>query len=533
MKFKNLFLLLLVALNCTVVSAQSDPKLKGLEALTESMMRSQLNFLSSDYMEGRATIEKGGKIAAEYIATQFEIAGIKPAGDIINGKRSYLQRVPFIRAISVEQGPLTIKTTNGSTVSENSFESMVDYVGSTPVVSGNITSEVVFVGYGMIDENDKYNDFKGVDIKDKIVVVLEGFPSHQNPNTSVYQKYAPDPKVRIDPRKAAGLKYIKESNAVAIINLLSMEDYKMVLFNFAKNRTFYPSERVSPSRPRLMLLSDYFTKNPGNYSVSPRVANLLFNNSGIDIASYEKEMENGAKPTAKLLKNKSINVKDVIKTDVVVGYNVVGLLEGKDPSKNLVVGGHYDHMGMTETHVWNGADDNASGTVAVMSIAKAFMTTGVQPEKSVIFAAWTGEELGLLGSSYFVKSYSTYFPNTSMVMNMNFDMLSRNDKNDKEGNTLDLEYSIDNKEYMKINSDNIKNYNINIVVTESPVKPGNGGGTDYLPFYRAGVPFMGWFAGFTPDYHQPSDDVSKVNYPKFYNAIRLGFLDTWDIANLK
>lgn len=533
MNFKKTLILLLIALNCGVVFSQTDPKAKGLEILTDGMMRSQLNFLSSDYMEGRATIEKGGRIAAEYIATQFEIAGIKPAGDIINGKKTYFQRVPFIRAISVEQCPMTIKTTKGSTVFEDSFENMVDYFGDVSVVSRDMSAEVVFVGYGMIDEKDKYNDFRGIDIKDKIVVVLEGFPSHKNPNTSTYKKYAPDPEARIDPRKSEGLKYIKESGAAAIINILSMDDYEKIIINLSKNKTFYPSERVSPSRTSLMLLSEYFINRVANYSISPRIADLLFNNSGVDITSYEKETENGAKPTAKLFKNKTINVKNVIKTDVVVGYNVIGILEGKDTSKNVIVGGHYDHMGMTDTHIWNGADDNASGTVAVMSIAKAFMATGVKPEKSVIFAAWTAEELGLLGSSYFVKSYPTYFPNTSMVMNMNFDMLSRSDKNDKNQNILDLEYSIANKEYVKINSDNIKNYNLNIVVTESPVKPGRGSGTDYAPFYKIGIPFMGWFSGFHPDYHQPSDEVSKVNYPKFYDAIRLGFLDTWDIANMK
>ena len=194
----------------------------------------------------------------------------------------------------------------------------------------------------------------------------------------------------------------------------------------------------------------------------------------------------------------------------------------------IVVGGHYDHLGMHDGVIYNGADDNASGTVGVMTIAKAFKATGKKPEKSVIFAAWTGEEKGLFGSRYFVKDAMENEMN--VVLNLNYDMIARNPTNDTLGNMAHMSYTRANSVIGETTTKHIEEFDINLDLDLRPsAKP--RGGSDHAPFAAEDIPIFYFMAAMHPDYHQPGDELSKINWEKMTNIIKLGFLNTWEFAN--
>jgi Zn-dependent M28 family amino/carboxypeptidase len=183
---------------------------------------------------------------------------------------------------------------------------------------------------------------------------------------------------------------------------------------------------------------------------------------------------------------------------------------------------------MREGYIWNGADDNASGTVGVMTIARAFTAAGIKPKKTIIFAAWTGEEEGLLGSKYFVDHPPV--PLQQIVMNLNYDMIARDAADDslgvRCGATITQAYPELREILARNNTGSSLGLDLNIRSSERP-----SGGSDFAPFAAKDVPVIAVMAAMHPDYHQPGDDVAKVNWKKMTAIIKLGYLTAWDISS--
>ncbi|NCB06965.1 MAG: M28 family peptidase, partial [Bacteroidia bacterium] len=167
-------------------------------------------------------------------------------------------------------------------------------------------------------------------------------------------------------------------------------------------------------------------------------------------------------------------------------------------------------------------------TVGVITIAKAFAATGKKPEKSIVFAAWTGEEKGLFGSKYFVQQAQKIGMN--LVLNLNYDMIARDTDNDTAKNKAMMTYTKAYPGIEELTKKNIAGHNINLEVDyRAAERP--AGGSDHAPFAEIGVPVFYFMAAMHPDYHQPSDELSKINWEKMTNIIRIGFLNTWELAN--
>jgi Zn-dependent M28 family amino/carboxypeptidase len=188
-----------------------------------------------------------------------------------------------------------------------------------------------------------------------------------------------------------------------------------------------------------------------------------------------------------------------------------------------------DHMGMDNGKIWNGADDNASGTVAVMTLAKAFAASGVKPRRTILFCAWTGEEKGLLGSEYF-----TQYPSAGKIGDykfyMNFDMISRDDETDTLKNKAGITYTKAFPKLEEITKQDIQDFklNLNLKITSADAPKG---GSDFTAFTNNKIPVIAWMAAMHPDYHQPSDQVNLVNWNKMLEIIKLGYLQLWEAAN--
>lgn len=529
------------------VFAQSEIE-KGLDAITQEAVKGQLEFLASDWTEGRAVGTKGAYMAADYIAAMLKTYGVQPFGDEIYSRpsrsemmagvrptrsNSFYQNFSLIQYEPGEEQTFSVVSSGVGSESAVNFGFRTDFSVQTGTVGQTAQAPLTFVGYGYQNEDEGYDDLKKIDLKGKIAVLLNGFPGHKDTSSVAYKKFAP--KGRREMRNMYGNKLakLKEAGVLAIIQISPGEDPTM---SWAQNDIYSEvggvNEADKKGNPyysnRMSMPGETLGSDIPSFAITPRVASEIISGTGIDFEGFEKTASEKMMPDSKPLMGKSVAFKTTVKSKVVKARNVVGIIEGEKKDEFIVVGGHYDHLGKWDGVIYNGADDNASGTVGVMTIAKAFMETGKKPEKSVIFAAWTGEEKGLFGSEYFVKSAKKNEMN--VVLNLNYDMIARNPTNDTLGNQAHMVYTKANKVLAETTNKNIEDYNINLDLDLRPSeKP--GGGSDHAPFAEVGIPVFYFMAAMHPDYHQPGDELSKVNWGKMTNIIKLGFLNTWEFAN--
>ena len=212
--------------------------------------------------------------------------------------------------------------------------------------------------------------------------------------------------------------------------------------------------------------------------------------------------------------------------------NVLGMIKGKNPNEYVIVGAHYDHLGIDPMldgdQIYNGADDNASGVSAVLQIARAFIETGKQPERNVIFAFWDGEEKGLLGS----KAFAQTFPDIKKVKGyLNFDMIGRNN-NDAKPTHVVYFYTESHPAFGQWLKDDIKKYNLNLTPDYRPWdRP--VGGSDNSTFAKLDIPIIWYHTDAHPDYHLPGDHTERINWDKVVNITKASFLNMWYMANEK
>lgn len=210
--------------------------------------------------------------------------------------------------------------------------------------------------------------------------------------------------------------------------------------------------------------------------------------------------------------------------------NVLGMIPGKNKNEYVVIGAHFDHLGVDPTlegdQIYNGADDNASGVSAVIQIAQAFIKSGKEPERNVIFAFWDGEEKGLLGSKYFVENCS--FINQIKAY-LNFDMIGRN-KDEQKPKHVDFFYTEAYPAFEKWSKDDIKKYHLQL---EPVFRPWDKpiGGSDNGPFAQKGIPIMWYHTDGHRDYSMPGDHAEKLNWNKIVEITKAAFLNAWKLAN--
>lgn len=576
------FTLILLCTTCSLsVFAQLSPKEKGLQSITVDAIRGQLEFLSSDWMEGRATGEKGSFLAADYIASMFRVFGASPAGDfsaagrgrfavtapppapaaapaaqaanpaanrqaqqtppagppreIQNSQRgqfqvparSYFQNFTLIESQPAVGSVFKIKCKG----QEYTFRERVDFSVERATIDASFEAPVVFVGYGIQDKEKGIDDFAGVDVKGKVIVRLSGFPGYQDNTSPMYKKLVGDNirasyEIQRNKSDLAG-----KLGAVAVIDLTLGRDVSRDWGTYKFNNFPAPAENGPRTNWLSMRLDGKeITSNPVTLTITERVANLIIKEGGLDIAKYEKDAAAGN------LKFKPVTIPGMAACLTVVTNsrrvnvsNVIAVIEGESPNEFVAVGAHYDHMGMDNGKIWNGADDNASGTVAVMTLAKAFIASGVKPKRTIVFCAWTGEEKGLLGSEYY-----TLYPAAGKISDyrfyMNFDMIARDASIDTDRNMAGITYTKAYPKLEEISNKAVEEYKLNLKLNirsqEAPT-----GGSDYTAFTENKIPVIAWMAAMHSDYHQPSDEVSLVNWNKMTDIIKLGYLQLWEAAN--
>ncbi len=480
------FLMMVALCGCLIkVSAQSELDAeKYAETITKEDLYDYLSILASDALEGRETGERGQKMAAAFISDHFKRLGLTAP---VNN--SYLQPVELYTSIPGN----TYVIVKGEKV--QNFDKAV-YYGSA-LTEGDVTNDIVFVGAGTSEEFDK------VDVKGKAVLAMVD-------NFRKFQPIAVAAK-----EKGAKIAFIVPTN--------TDEEFAGIANTF---KGFLKKGRLSVKKPEAN------NDNPGVFFIAPSLATKLFK---ADAEKLKKAMEQG---TLKKIKSGSIayHTERVVKT--VDSENVLGYLEGTDKKEELVViTAHYDHIGRNGDQINNGADDDGSGTSAVMELAEAFVEAkkdGKGPRRSMLFMTVTGEEKGLLGSEYYAAN--PVFPLENTIVDLNIDMIGRVDKD-----------HVDNPEYVylvgsdrlsselheiseKVN-DTYTKFDLDYTYNDEAHPDRIYYRSDHWNFAKNNVPIIFYFNGVHDDYHQPSDTIDKIEFDLLTKRAKLVFYTAWVLAN--
>ena len=481
-------LLVLSVLAAGASNAQkgSDPR-PFANSITAEDLKKHLYIVAGKDFEGRETGTEGQRKAAVYIEDHFRSLGLQPGN-----KNSFQLYYPLFQDSLVS----SLIEVNGQAFHINEDFAVNTAANYSATLYG---SEVVFAGYGISDSSR--DDYKGLDVKGKVVLVLSGQPAGASAGSrrgGFYSKQEAAQK-----NGAVGVLIVQSGfprRSFGPKGTMYLNAFKKVIFP----NTFYISDKIA----KAIMGDDYAAAQTGN--PQPR--------------SYPADIV--------LQFNKTITTGQ--------SSDVLGFLEGSDLKDQIVVvSAHYDHLGRRDTVIYYGADDDGSGTVSVLELAQAFSNAkaaGKGPRRSILFLANSGEEKGLWGSEYY-SDHPTY-PLDHTTVDLNIDMIGRIDPNRKKGDSTNYVYVVgddklstdlkpiseaQNKKFTKLELD----YKFN-----DPADPERiYYRSDHYNFARMGVPIIFYFDGIHKDYHRPSDTPDKINYDIMEKRARLVFYTAWEMAN--
>ena len=484
-----------------------------MNSITAKDMREHLTILASDEFEGRETGTPGNRMAANYIAQQFGDLNLPRVVD----NKSYFQKVSFHKA---SWDKLSVMANNETMRNMNDFFAFPSTNTNMPEIKAD---EVVFMGYGIDDAN--YSDYKGKDVNGKIILVYNGEPKSST-GTYYVSKSTETSKWSNFKEKLI----TAQNNGVKAVLIIDGEIRKTI----GQNRNTLLSSRLQLGEGE-----QPDGKYANNIFISPGMAQKLIGKKFNKVVKARKKIE---------AKGKSKMVKLPVALEIIMkkaesslkGDNVLGYIEGVDPKLKdelLVITAHYDHLGKKGDDIWNGADDNGSGTTTVLEIAEAFAKAkkaGVGPRRSVLVMLVTGEEKGLLGSEYY--SEFPVFDLKNTIANINVDMVGRVDKKYTDNPNYIYVIGADrlSTELHEINeAANKDNTQLTLDYTYNDEKDPNRYyyRSDHYNFAKKGIPAIFYFNGTHDDYHMITDTVEKINFEKMEKVGRLVFSTAWELAN--
>ena len=515
---------------------------KIAEGVTAKQLSDYLYFVASDEMEGRDTPSRGLDTTAKFIAINLSKWGFKPAGD--NG--TYYQKIALHRDF-VDASATSVSVGN------QKFSYGEDIARASG--SGSISAPVVFAGNGWMIKSKNLNPYANIDIKGKLVAVYsEGQPSQrglvpapegvtpaETPNATRGTDWA-DPVTYARSHGAAGV--------LVLPSKILTKNWSLITQNFGRSR----------------VVVDKFTQPTANPLGGGNAMPVLFASPKITNALFAGEAGNplaGASNSFELSPAKTFNFTLATKPEQLWTQNVVAIWEGSDPilkNEMVAIGAHYDHVGMNPNapgpdKIFNGADDDGSGTVSVLSIAEALAKAPKRPKRSVLFVWHCGEEKGLWGSQYFNK-YPTV-DIKQVITQLNIDMIGRSkkpgylapcDTNPAPGRkpcneTLSGENQIYviGKDMMSsalgnlVSGVNLRYLNLNYDTRYDDPKDPNRFffRSDHFNYAQNGIPIAFWFDGEHEDYHQPGDEPQKIDYNKMQKVVRTIMITLLKLTDLK
>lgn len=471
------------------------------------------SFLASGGIEGRETGTRGAAIASDYIASMMQNSSLVPFNPVNASKvklSDYFQPFKLTR-IKTEKSSMDISSSKNknSRLHLNIYNNFkVRNVLQTMAVE----TTPVFAGYGIVAPGLGYNDYTGLNVKGKIVLIMEGYPGQNDSGSIAREKFRPaveNDEYDLDYKCLEAAR----QGATAVITVskayLEPKQSNKRIKNVApvKNPDYEDAEYVLPENVNKSMASCYRL----NKSSSEKVAATL----GIDFRKAEQQIARQMKFEPLILKN-SIKISTSTTIDTITVNNVIGLLPGRDTSQAIILGAHYDHLGKRGDDVFYGSDDNASGVAGLLALAKAWAESGVKPSCNIVFASWTAEEKGLIGSEYFV---SKLLSPEKVKLYINLDMISRSVIED----TAHRQLSIGTRTI----DDNLRNLarRCNSVLDRPFVLDlwdvTGRSGSDYASFTAKNIPVMTYNTGLHDDYHTPRDIPANADLVKMGDVLKL------------
>jgi hypothetical protein len=545
---------------------------KGFAAITEGDLRHDLSYIASDNLEGRMSLQPGDEAAVKWIADQFASAGLAPAATDAQGKPSFIQAVPLME-YRPDRSQTTVKMIRGGK----------ETLWKAPTVMGgfrhevNLAAPVVFAGYGISAPELGYDDYKGLDASGKIVLVFDHEPQEDDPG-SIFNG-------RGNTRYATTrVKLLNAQKHGAVALLLVAEPNRKHPTNAERMARIGGSITRTVPLP-LQSISDDEVQIP-SLVVQDEVADALLsavaeNKTGKEEASsLQAAMDANLSAQGRALPDTTVAMHLVNSTERSgTSWNVAGLLKGSDPglsAETILITAHHDHDGVAPcppadpgraeakadpqagpvavdekgatvppgsrcTMTWHGADDNGSGTVGVVELARAFASNPERPRRSILFVVFAAEERGLLGAYYMAQH--PLRPLATTRAQINFDMIGRDEKPSRQTdglieippdtsnhlNLIGAPYSPDYERVVKqentkvglVLDDRFDHDSVLNVFFRS----------DQFPFVLHDIPALWWFTGFHPDYHHVTDTVEKIDFAKMKKILDLAYLSGWRFAN--
>ncbi|MCS7035851.1 MAG: M28 family peptidase [Saprospiraceae bacterium] len=485
--------------------------------ITPEDIRYLVDTLASDAMRGRETGTEGQRKAADFIAAQFKAMGLPPVAD----RNTYFQYI-FLKRESWADLDLSVHGT--------SFTSRKDYI-VLPAYNADLPNfkakEAVFVGYGI--EEGKINHYADANVRGKVVVFYDGEPTDAE-GRSLLTGNESRTAWTIDWTRKARLAAQKGA-ALALIIVPDIGEAMRI------NRRQLSLWGWTPTAPNAEPLHKGLVNT---FFISQEVANALFGKNTDKAADVFGKAKTNAAAFKPVKIKTNVEARMVKEVRTLEGSNVIGFIEGSDPvlkNEYVVITAHYDHLGASGEVIYNGADDNASGTSSVIEIAQAFAkakAAGVGPKRSVVCMLVSGEEKGLLGSRFYVEF--PLFPLKHTVANINIDMVGRIDN--RHANNPNYVYVIGSNrlstELHEINEfANAVHTQLELDYKYNDPKDPNRfyERSDHYNFAERGIPAIFYFNGTHADYHKPSDTAEKINAEAAAKRAQLAFYTAWDLAN--
>lgn len=502
--------------------AQDQNAIKFSAPVNKDRAYQHLSILASDEYEGRETGTKGGWMAAEYIKKQFQSFGL--VGPVKGGKDPYLQAV----GISAKKlSGVSLKV--GSQTKEN-FKDFYILAQSTPAAGFNIkASSIIFAGYGLNKED--FNEYAGQNVAGKVVVIFAtGDPTAKAPAQPAQGRRG---QSSVGSQQAK-IKYLQDNKAAGVLVINERVE------SLSDAQRAYLAEGSADLKRE-----DASNKNTlPVVTIGTTVANQILAGANTNLEEVKKKIAETLKPATTVINTPVAFTAKLVEEDIKAD-NVLGFLEGSDPKlKNevVVVTGHYDHIGLVTDpnatdKVNNGADDDGSGTTGVLMLAEAFAKAkkeGHGPKRSILFMTVCGEEKGLWGSEWYSEHPVFALENT--ITNLNIDMIGRGDDNRPGDNNFVyiIGSNMLSDDLDKIGKKANTDY-VNIVLDEKYNNRTDPNRfyyrSDHYNFAKHGIPVIFYFNGVHKDYHQPGDEVSKIDFPMLAKRAQLVYYTAWELAN--
>lgn len=506
-------------------TAASVTTQRGVDTISADQIRDYLTFIASDEMEGRDTPSRGLDLTAKFLAMNLTRWGFKPAGD----QGSFFQRIDLQRnRADIGQAKVEL---NGRTLTSGT-----DYLQAGG--SGTVSGQLVFAGNGWFVKSKDIDSYKGLDPAGKIAVI-SGAPNERFPRGVARTDLGKPGEESMNP--------VDYARSKGVVGLIYVPDSRY-LANWQRIRSLM--ERGSTVVSKFSGSSTAPTPLP-SIVVSAETATAIFANESQSAPNLSNASEGSSMPSPFAFSDqKKITLNLASSSETVPTQNVVAVWEGSDPllkAEYVALGAHYDHVGsgcprVGTDNICNGADDDGSGTTALLGMAEALAKAKTRPKRSILFVWHAGEEKGLWGSRYFTEFPTV--PLNQIVAQVNIDMIGRS-KKEGDTNRRNAELTGPDSIYLIgstmmstelgeiVNTVNKSYLNITFDTKYDDPKDPNRFffRSDHYMYARKGIPIIFFFDGVHEDYHGAGDTADKIDYQKMEKVTRTIYMTTWEIAN--